>query len=615
MKKEYIFRLVLGVAIFFLVYQFGVKPIFNISEKDNTVGRQDWSVQLSKGSSADYDVIVSGAEPQGVAAAVSAARLGARTLLISEGKDAGGTIVDCLLPELEVPVGQENRLLNGGILEELYNKLGTEFSDKKYISTVEELLKAEKGLSVLYNTSIIGASMTGGNIDSIEVLTDGEKKVVTGRMFIDASDNGSLLDACQVPYFTGSGDLNMNDSFMPVGLNFEMEISDYTKERISEVKKLINNKNKFYKGLKEYIPININTRIDGLTLYFTGEQSLLFSGLQMSGVNVLNENEMNNAYTEAVAEAKNLAFFISKQFEQFNGWTFTRAAQSMRVKESKHYIGKYTLTVNDILDNRFFEDTVAMGSYPIVTSKFADSGLYIAGKGVQYGIPLGCLVPEKTANLMMAGPRISYSSLAATSAGTLGSSIATGEAAGTAAVFYLVKNESPAFLVKGHEKFDELVAILASWNMYLPNKNINSRKTDNWSYPAARQLVSLGLVAGGSKNNLNYNVQAKQKDLSFILINGIFRLDKSSYSLELDARIRPFINDESLTFSSVMSILGALYDVEGGTDAVYEKLCAQSHINDVMQLRMKERKTLTMDDVYYLGAYTIRSYTGKDIPD
>jgi hypothetical protein len=33
-----------------------------------------------------------------------------------------------------------------------------------------------------------------------------------------------------------------------------------------------------------------------------------------------------------------------------------------------------------------------------------------------------------------------------------------------------------------------------------------------------------------------------------------------------------------------------------------------------MQLRMKDRKTLTMADVYYLGAYSIRSFTGRDIP-
>ena len=614
MKKEFVFRLVLLVAIFFLAYQLGFQKFINSSKKDNTSYRQSISEQLSKGSSADFDIIVFGAEPQGISAALSAARLGARTLLIIEGEDSGGTVAGCLLPELEIQVGLENKLLNGGILEEMNKKLGAVFSDKKYISTVNEMLKAEKNLSVLYNTSIINISMKRDNLEALELLSDGVKKVTTGRMFIDASDNGTLLEACKVPYFVGSGDLNLEDSFMPAGLNFEMTITEDVNENMAEVKKLAENRQLFFIGLKEYIPINRITRLDGLSLHVTGERSVLFSGLQVSGINVLDEKEMNDAYTKAVAEAKNLAVFISNQYNEFHNWSFSRAAQKLRVNESKHYLGKYTLTVNDILDNRFFEDTVAMGSYPILSSKFTNSGLYIAGKGVQYGIPLGCLVPVKTGNLLMAGPGISYSSLAATSAGNIGTSIATGEAAGAAAVFCLINNESPAFLVNRHEQFDRFRSILESKNMYLPNKKINSEKQDNWSYTAARQLVSLGLVAGGSQNNMNYAQQAKQWDLAFILTNGIYRLDKGSYSPELDARLQPFIKDESLTFSSVVSMLGVLYGIEGGTDEVYEKLCLQSRINVVMQMRMKEKKVLTMDDVYYLGAYSIRSYTGKDIP-
>ncbi len=75
------------------------------------------------------------------------------------------------------------------------------------------------------------------------------------------------------------------------------------------------------------------------------------------------------------------------------------------------------------------------------------------------------------------------------------------------------------------------------------------------------------------------------------------------------------ITDDALTFDNAVKMLGALYDIKGGTDAMYKKLCEQRRINDVMQLRMKDRKPLTMDDVYYLGAYSLRSYTGKDIPD
>lgn len=614
MKKETVFRVVLAAAIFFLVYQFGVKPILNNSNKSNATGLQGLSAQLEQGSGADYDVIVYGAEPQGISAAISAARLGARTLLISEGEDIGGTVADCLIPELEVSVSRDRKLLNGGILEELYDKLDSGFSDSKYISTVNNMLETEKRLSVIYNTSIQDINMTGQNIESLKLLSMGEAKVISGRIFIDTSESGQLLDVCNVPYFTGSGDLSLPDSFVPVGLNFEMVSSDGDREKVVEIKKLFNNKTKFYEGIRKYEPLNLHTRLDELKLFFPGDGSVIFNGLQVSGVNVLTDGELDNAYGIALKEAKNLVQYMTVHFEQFNGWKLSRAAPDLQVRESRHYYGKYVLTVNDVLDNRYFNDTVAMGSYPILSGKFTGSGAYITGKPSQYGIPLGCLVPVRTTNLLMAGPHISYSSLAATSAGTIGTSIATGEAAGAAAVLCLVKNESPAFLENKRENLDELRAILAAQKMYLPNQKIVNRNEGNWSYPDARQLISLGLIAGGANNNLRFNMPAKQEDLAFILLNGIYRLDAGSYSLDMDARIRPFITEDALTYGNVVKMLGALYEIEGGTDAVYKSLCEQRRINDVMQLRMKDRKPLTMDDVYYLGAYSIRSYTGKDIP-
>jgi hypothetical protein len=614
MKKEFVFRVVLAAAIFFLVYQFGVRPFLHNPDKGGKPAGQSLTALLEPDDGTDYDVIVYGIEPQGISAAISAARLGARTLLIGEGADAGGTMAACLVPELEVPVSNEQSLLNGGILADLYKELGSGFSDKKYISVTQKLLGAEKKLTVLYNTSLQGVSMNGGSIGSLKLLSDGMAKTTSGRMFIDASDKGELLDACKVSYFTGSGDLNLPESFIPVGLNFEMAPSKSDDKLVAEVKKLIGNREKFHEGIRKYEPLNLHSRIDELKIFFTEQNKAVISGVQVSGVPVLDEGKLAEAYGIASREAENLARFLSAEFEQFSEWKLTRTAEELLVRESRHYYGKYRLTVNNILNNKYFDDTVAMGSYPVLIGKFADTGSYVAGKPAQYGIPLGCLVPERTANLLMAGPRSSYSSIASSSAGTIGTGIATGEAAGAAAVFCLAKNESPALLLSDREKLEEFRSVLASQNMHLPNRKIVDKNSGNWAYPAVRQLLSLGLIAGGNNNNLNFNRQATQKDLGFVLINGIYRLDKESYSLELDARLRPLLTEDPLTFEKAVAMLGAFYKTEGGTNEIYKKLCEQSHINDVMQLRMKDRKTLTMADVYYLGAYSIRSFTGRDIP-
>jgi hypothetical protein len=153
--------------------------------------------------------------------------------------------------------------------------------------------------------------------------------------------------------------------------------------------------------------------------------------------------------------------------------------------------------------------------------------------------------------------------------------------------------------------------------MYLPNKTTTWEFDKNWSSEAARQLISLGLLAGGSENNMRYNDPAQQKDLAFMLINGIYRIDRESYTPELIDRLRPFINSRNLTFDSLVGMIGALYGMDGEPDTVYKRLCDKNYINRVFRNRIEKletnAETITMDMVYYIGAYSIRCYTGKDI--
>ena len=180
-------------------------------------------------------------------------------------------------------------------------------------------------------------------------------------------------------------------------------------------------------------------------------------------------------------------------------------------------------------------------------------------------------------------------------------------------MFCAARSESPAFINNKHENYAEFEEMLKEKNMYLPEKEIETNDSDNWSYSAAGKLITLGLVAGGMDNNLRYDNKAAQKDLAFILINGIYRVDKNIYSKELYDRLRPFITNDSLTFERTVSMIGALYGLEGTIDEVYKKLCEQHCINSIMQQRLEDRENLTMDEVYYLGAYSIQHFTGKDI--
>lgn len=615
-NKDKLFRVVMIASLVFLTYQFGLRPIFFRNKDVIKADRQYWSELLPKDGSHDYDVIVYGSEPQGIAAAVSSARLGASTLLISEDYEMGGNISRCLIPELEIPLDTDKKKLNGGIMEELSNMTGDYFNAEQYITAVNELMQSQDNLRAIAGSSITGVNMAGNRIDSVTVRTKDGMMDISAGMYIDASDGGTLLDFSGVPYFKGSADLNLENSYIPVSLNFEMAKAGSSAPEGSGRK---TGKAIFGNELISYQPQSKKIRLDDLAIYFLPDNKAIVSGLQIAGVDTLDSVKMDEAYAMAAKEAENLSTYLSQSFIELKDYKFSKAAQSLRVMESKHYKGKYTLSVKDILDERYFADTAAMGSYPVMISKLAVKGSFIAGKPSRYSIPLRCLVPDGVLNLLMAGPRISYSSLASGSACTIGTSIATGEAAGAAAVLCVARNESPLFINEGYDYFEEFGATLAGKGMYLPDRTSKFKYKNNWSYESFQQLVSLGLLAGGADNDMKYENTAAQKDLAYILINGIYRLDRDSYTESLNKRLKPFINNDNLTFDSLVRMLGALYDIEGEPDTVYEKLYEQQRINGIFRDRLGKLKTnaeiITMDMVYYIGAYSIRSYTGKDVSE
>lgn len=72
----------------------------------------------------DYDVIVVGGEPEGVTAAVSAARNGMKTLLIEDDEALGGLMTLGMLNFIDMCHGRDGTLLTQGIFEEYYNAVG-----------------------------------------------------------------------------------------------------------------------------------------------------------------------------------------------------------------------------------------------------------------------------------------------------------------------------------------------------------------------------------------------------------------------------------------------------------------------------------------------------------
>ena len=116
------------------------------------------------------------------------------------------------------------------------------------------------------------------------------------------------------------------------------------------------------------------------------------------------------------------------------------------IRSSRQMNGCYTLTAEDVLSNRVFEDAVAACGYPIDIHSSDDAGTAstFLPEGTYYTIPYRCLINSIVPNLMAAGRDISCSFEAQASTRVSPCCAALGEAAGCAAAIAVAQSCLPA---------------------------------------------------------------------------------------------------------------------------------------------------------------------------
>jgi len=127
------------------------------------------------------------------------------------------------------------------------------------------------------------------------------------------------------------------------------------------------------------------------------------------------------------------AFLIGK-YACFNGVSEPQFSQEIGVRESFRWLGEYTLTGEDLLSGKAFDDTVAWAAWPMELRETT------RGARFQYfensepsGIPLRALTSCEIEGVFFAGRCISASHRALASVRVMGTCFATGQAAGKAA--------------------------------------------------------------------------------------------------------------------------------------------------------------------------------------
>lgn len=487
-----------------------------------------FQAQSLPSAEASYDVIVVGTDPEGIAAAVSAARNGLWTLLVDgRGRDVlGGLFTLGWLNSLDInyaPRGSEAPILNGGIFLEWYEKVeGTSFDVGTATRAFEALVAAEPRLDVALGAQSLEPILeSAGNPGSravrgvILIAPDGSRRAVFARAVIDATQDADFAAACGVPYTIGREDLGEKEGDIPVTLVFRLRnVTARVWHDIGEAVKAQDQGRRTYGSdarsvwgyvaMQDYAPANVGrVAMRGLNIGRQGNNTALVSGLHIFGTDPLDPASREEALRIGQDEIPRVVGYLKAHFPEFAPVELDGIAPELYVRESRHIRGEYRLTILDVLENRDHSDRVALGSYPVDIQRrgLSDAGAIFCSP-VMYAVPFRCLVPLEVDGLLVVGRGASFDSLPHGSARVVPLGMATGQAAGAAAALAVQEGVTLRELSRSQELITRLQDNLTRQGMSLHPFAVEPQPfMEHKAYPGLKAAVSMGLWVGGYDND------------------------------------------------------------------------------------------------------------------
>ena len=540
----------------------------------------------------DYDVIVVGSDPEGIAAALSAARNGMKTLLLSKDSTPGGLYTLGALNFIDVPETRDGTLLVGGIYEEFVNAVGgSGFDIVNAANVFNDMLTAEDNLTVRYGAKFQEPVMNGNTITGVTVLEEGDMLVTYNAPYIiDATQDGDVAAAAGAPYTYAGEDIGERDREMGVTLVFRVSGVNWDSMcRYLTIKRGIGeifNKSTsmgvsgntawgFSDEGYAYEPSDEAMRLRGFNMAKQDNGDVLVNALLIFDVDPLDEASREEGIARAKAELENIIPYLQDEFWGFGDCELAGTAEDLYVRESRHITCEYNLTIDDVLENRDQDDRIAVTSYPVdVQPTKTQTYGTVVGYPDQYAVGYKSLVPQDVDGLLVVGRAAGYTSLAAGSARIVPTGMACGEAAGVAVAVAKAQSATPRDLVDDDAAIAEIQEKLTAQGAKLDHTQTHEEVMDHWAYPGVKVLRSLGVLDGGYDNNYYLD--------DTITMNRYQNMVKKA-GFELSEKI--YVNEEVPARQIIGTMARAVIELEGA-----DKLADD---NDVYMNALKERGIMT----------------------
>ena len=419
-----------------------------------------------------WDVIVLGGGPTGCTAAASAAREGAKALLIEATASLGGSGTSALVPSW-CPFWDLEKIIYRGLAEQVLerckkhqpqvrpDKLDWVPIDPELLKRVYDELMAEAGAKVLFQTMLSAVEVNErGEVEAILVTNKSGLSALKAKVYVDCTGDADLSAWAGAKFQQGdeNGKLmpathcfilsNVNEeSFMAACGKGAVLMGNHPKTRIYDI------------IASGRFPLITDAHVCSILI---GPGTVGFNAGHLWNV----DNTNPDSVSHAMGQGRQLAKQFRDAFAEFYPETFGNSflvstGAVMGIRETRRIIGDYVLTLGDYIDRRSFGDEICRNSYFIDvhhsleeakehTKERAD-GLsqpaFNYGPGESHGIPYRCLTPKGLRNVLVAGRSISCDRPVQGSVRVMPVCLAMGEAAGMAAAHALSNHNSDVHAV------------------------------------------------------------------------------------------------------------------------------------------------------------------------
>ena len=401
-------------------------------------------------------VLVIGGGPAGICAAVSAARIGTKVLLIERYGAVGGNLT---LGNVSPILG---RVSEGTMYDEVIALLSEKHADEEKIETrngkeihidAEEakgiLIKFlnDNGVDVMLQCAIADVIVQDGKTVGVIVATHNGLKAIYADRLIDATGDGTAAYMAGCEYKIGRDD----HLTQPVTLEFTINNIDESRAIMcfggSDPVTLPNGKkySAFCKECEEKGILPKNVSIVRLhKTFYKGERNV--NATQMNGINGLLNEDVYKAEVELRNQIEMVMDFLKKYIPGYENCMLKTSASTLGVRETRRIMGDYIVNDDDVENGNHYCDAVVHNAWFLIDIHNPSGGGQAEGHSKMakpYDIPYGALLPKGIENLLTAGRCISGTHRAHASYRVMAICMATGEAAGCAAALSIAEDKTP----------------------------------------------------------------------------------------------------------------------------------------------------------------------------